>query len=318
LNAKGENVIEENRTGFIRTIAEAKAPEGPKEGHPGNQGVHFMKAHGTNASLGLNIIKPQGGIEEHYHEFNSEMPVYDHVYYVISGRIRANVGANERVVTADTLIYCPSSMRHSIINVGKGLAKVLVISGFGEGDKMGCPIYSKIPSGDLKAHPWKLASTVKKPEVKDKRTGFIMTIKEALRGTGAEGHPGNQGYSYLRTVIAAAPVGKEPSMYISLGLNKIQPGGGIEEHYHEFSDEMPVFDHIYYVISGHIKAKVGNIERTVGADSLIYCPSNIRHSITNVGDGLAKLLRVSGSAEGKKMGGPVYSKIPNGNLGVML
>jgi len=80
---------------------------------------------------------------------------------------------------------------------------------------------------------------------------------------------------------------------------------------------MPVFDLIYYVISGQIKAKVGNVERTVGADSLIYCPSNIRHSITNAGNGLAKILRISGSAEGKKMGGPVYSKIPSGNLEVM-
>ena len=310
-------MIEENRTGFIRTIAEAKAPEGPKEGHPGNQGIHFMKAHGKNASLGLNIIKPQGGIEEHYHEFNNEMPVYDHVYYVLSGRIRANIGADERVVTANSLIYCPSSMRHSITNVGKGLAKVLVISGFGEDDKMGCPIYSKIPSGDTKANPWKLASAVKKPEVKDKRTGFIMTIKEALKGTGAEGHPGNQCYSYLHTTSATIPVGKEPSMHVSLGFNEIQSGGGIDEHYHEFNDEMPVFDLIYYVISGQIKAKVGNVERTVGADSLIYCPSNIRHSITNAGNGLAKILRISWSAEGKKMGGPVYSKIPSGNLEVM-
>ena len=37
------------------------------------------------------------------------------------------------------------------MNVGESFAKVLVISGFGEGDKMGCPIYSKIPSGDLTA-----------------------------------------------------------------------------------------------------------------------------------------------------------------------
>ena len=80
---------------------------------------------------------------------------------------------------------------------------------------------------------------------------------------------------------------------------------------------MPIFDHIYYVISGKIKATLGDTERIVGADSLIYCPSNIRHSITNVGDGLAKLIRVSGSGEGAKMGGPVYSKMPSGNLGVM-
>ena len=104
---------------------------------------------------------------------------------------------------------------------------------------------------------------------------------------------------------------------ISLGLNKIQPGGGIEEHYHEYDIETPIFDHIYYVISGQIKATIGSMERIVGADSLIYCPSNIKHSITNVGKGMAKLIRVSGSGEGARMGGPVYSKIPSGDLGVM-
>ena len=135
-----------------------------------------------------------------------------------------------------------------------------------------------------------------------------MTINEAERGGGAEGHPGNQGYSYLRPATAAVKVGKEPSMHISLGLNKIQPGGGIEEHYHEYDTEMPIFDHLYYVISGRIRATIGDREKIVGADSLIYCPSNIRHSITNVGKRTAKILRIKGSGEGEKTGTVVYTK----------
>ena len=111
-------------------------------------------------------------------------------------------------------------------------------------------------------------------------------------------------------------MGKEPSKHFMLTLDKIQPGGGVEEHYHEYNAEMPIFDHVYYVISGKILAKIGSDERIVGADSLIYCPSNVRHSIKNVGKTVAKVLRMSGSAEGKKMGGPVYSKKPSGELGV--
>jgi hypothetical protein len=42
----------------------------------------------------------------------------------------------------------------------------------------------------------------------------------------------------------------------------------------------------------------------------------VRHSIKNVGKTVAQVLRMSGSAEGKKMGGPVYSKKPSGQLGV--
>jgi len=47
---------------------------------------------------------------------------------------------------------------------------------------------------------------------------------------------------------------------------------------------------------------MGDSERIVGADSLIYCPSNVRHSITNVGKGTAKILRIKGSGEGEKTG----------------
>jgi mannose-6-phosphate isomerase-like protein (cupin superfamily) len=150
-----------------------------------------------------------------------------------------------------------------------------------------------------------------------KRTGFILTKKQAVRpARKAEGHPKNQGYTFLRPVSAAVPVGKEPSMHIDLGLNEIMPGGGIEEHFHEFDKNMPIFDHVYYVISGRIKATIGDTEQVVGADSMIYCPSNLRHSITNVGKGMAKIIRMSGSGEGNVMGEAVYSKIPSGDLGV--
>ena len=59
--------MEENRTGFIRTIAEASVSTGGKEGHPGMQGYHFVKEPEKYLSLGLNKIQPGDGIEEHYH-----------------------------------------------------------------------------------------------------------------------------------------------------------------------------------------------------------------------------------------------------------
>ena len=102
--------------------------------------------------------------------------------------------------------------------------------------------------------------------------------------------------------------GKEHSKYLMLGMDKLQPGGGIDEHYHICDVETPVFDHAYYVISGRIRATVGDIERTVGADSLIYCPSNVKHSITNIGKTPAKILRIKGSIEGDKTGEAVYTK----------
>ena len=152
--------------------------------------------------------------------------------------------------------------------------------------------------------------------MEENKIGYIMPITEAVRSLKREGHPDQDDYRFIRPSSEKDRVGKEPSKHFMLTLDRIQPGGGVEEHYHEYNEEMPIFDHVYYVISGKILAKIGDEERTVGADSLIYCPSNVRHSVKNVGKSVAKVLRMSGSAEGKKMGGPVYSKKPSGELGV--
>ena len=56
----------------------------------------------------------------------------DHVFYVISGRMRVAIGDVEKTVEADTLIYCPSDMSHSLRNIGKGVTKDLTIRGTAE------------------------------------------------------------------------------------------------------------------------------------------------------------------------------------------
>jgi quercetin dioxygenase-like cupin family protein len=145
--------------------------------------------------------------------------------------------------------------------------------------------------------------------------GFILSLAEGEQGLKVEGHYGMQSYGFLRPIVAptdpnAPPpsILRETSKHIMLTLNTIEPGGGIEEHFHEYNAEMPIFDHVYYVISGRIRATIGDIEKTVGACSIIYCPSNVRHSITNVGKGFAKILRITGSAEGEQMSEPTYIK----------
>jgi quercetin dioxygenase-like cupin family protein len=153
--------------------------------------------------------------------------------------------------------------------------------------------------------------------MEENRKGFIMSvadIEQAARVSHenkAGGHHNMQGHGFLTVASEAATHGmrgKELSKHLMLGLDKLRPGGGIEEHYHEFNAQMPVFDHVYYVISGRIRATVGATERTVGADSLIYCPSNVKHAILNVGKTTAKVLRISGCNEGAKMGGATYTK----------
>ena len=151
----------------------------------------------------------------------------------------------------------------------------------------------------------------------EKGKGFILSIKDIDKAwriehsADAVGHHNMHGYGFLTVASEAATHGmrgEELSKHLMLGLDVFPPGGGIGEHRHVYGPKAPIFDHAYYVISGKIKATVGDVERTVGADSLIYCPSNIKHSILNVGKTTAKVLRIAGCGEGNVMGGWVKEK----------
>ena len=127
------------------------------------------------------------------------------------------------------------------------------------------------------------------------------------------GNPGLRPYPLLRPASVAARVGKERSLNQWITLAKLKPGGMVDEHYFEHGEGMPVYDVSLFVISGQLRVTVGNIDETVGANTLIYAPSNVKRSITNVGKGLAKFLaiKIVPSGKGEKMGAPIYSKIPS-------
>ena len=143
---------------------------------------------------------------------------------------------------------------------------------------------------------------------------FITELAEADTVGGnylREGHVKVQAYRFIKPsslIPKIGLLGKGPSMHTWLTLQKIQPGGGLEELYHSYDAETPIFDKMHYVISGRIRATAGDIEKTVGADTLIYCPSNVKASITNVGKGIAKVLTIIGLDEGKIIGLPVHTK----------
>jgi len=146
--------------------------------------------------------------------------------------------------------------------------------------------------------------------MEENKKGFILSIADIEpheHGAGSNPHY-VQVYRFLRAVSEAQGGGKEPSKHITLALDKFQPGGGFNENFREYNAETPVFDLVFYVISGRIRFTVGDIEKTVGANTLIYCPSNVKHSMTVVGKGVAKILMIYGTGEGEKMGVPIYAK----------
>ncbi|MFC1952479.1 cupin domain-containing protein [Chloroflexota bacterium] len=114
--------------------------------------------------------------------------------------------------------------------------------------------------------------------------------------TDLKGHAGMNAYELIRP-------GKNGSLYLRLVMDEVEPGGKIEPHYHDLN---PACDHGYYVISGEILACVGNKTEVVGPDTLIYCQSDVIHSIENVGKSPAKLLRLGAAADGNSSGKSVF------------
>lgn len=143
--------------------------------------------------------------------------------------------------------------------------------------------------------------------------GFMLSMAEIQPRKDIGGHPDITAYRFLSTKsqVFVDPdaqrikPAEQSSLYLMLTVDEIAPGGGIEEHYHV---DAPIFDHAYYVISGQIRATIGDTERILESDSLIYCRSNIRHSITNVGKEVAKVLRLGAAGSGDNKGRTVYTK----------
>ncbi|MGP8079105.1 MAG: cupin domain-containing protein [Dehalococcoidales bacterium] len=126
--------------------------------------------------------------------------------------------------------------------------------------------------------------------MEENQEASIIEYAQSKLPTGAppDGHPGMQGHNFLHD--ACIETKGKGSIFVSLTLDEIQPGGALEEHYHS---DPEVYHHIYYVISGQIKGSVGDIKKTVGGNTLIYCHSNVKHSIANVGKEVAWVLEIA-------------------------
>ena len=128
--------------------------------------------------------------------------------------------------------------------------------------------------------------------------GLISKAKDQEAMTDIKGHSKLIGYELIRP-------GENGSMHLRLVLDEIEPDGGIEPHFHELT---PVCDHAYYVISGNIMASLAGREEIVGPDTLIYCPTDVVHSLKNIGKTPAKLLRIGAAATGETGGRSVFVK----------
>jgi len=277
----------------------------------------------------LNVIQPGGGQGLHYYEYNAENPVFDVAIHVISGQMHVTVGDIEKTVGMDTFIYCPSNVKYSLINVGKEKAEILTMTASVRGAKRGKPVYLNMLTrkagtqdkqgndsvGDKKGFvlPTQKGFIVHATEItptKPNESVLVLDEKGKIQTVKSKGGPELLlFYPLLRPIVAFTKQQPEPSLCTTVTLHMPQPGGHVEEHYYEYSEEMPAFDMANYIISGQMHITIGDIEKTVGAGTLIYWPSNVRMSGINVGKDVAKYIRVSGTGGGT-IGKPVYPKRP--------
>ena len=128
--------------------------------------------------------------------------------------------------------------------------------------------------------------------------GLISKAEDKEAITDMKGHSGLTAYELIHP-------GENGSMHLRVLLDEVELGGGIAPHFHELT---PVCDHAYYVISGDIMVSLAGREERVGPDTLIYCPTDVIHSIRNIGKSPAKLLRLGAAASGETGGKSVFIK----------
>jgi mannose-6-phosphate isomerase-like protein (cupin superfamily) len=124
--------------------------------------------------------------------------------------------------------------------------------------------------------------------------GGVLRVADIVPTTGLAGHPGTAAFRLMRP-------GKD-SRWLHLTYNVIEPGGGIDAHYHDGVDA----DHAYFVIAGTVRARIGDQEYDVGPDELMVFPCDTVHGFTVTSSEGARILRLGAAADGRTSGGSVF------------
>lgn len=125
--------------------------------------------------------------------------------------------------------------------------------------------------------------------------GGVIRLADVVPATGLPGHPGTAAHRLMRP-------GTDGSRWLHVTYNVIESGGGIDPHYHSGLDA----DHAYFVVSGTVRAKIGDDEYDVGAGDLMVFPCNIVHGFTVTSSDGAHILRLGAAADGRTSGGSVF------------
>lgn len=134
----------------------------------------------------------------------------------------------------------------------------------------------------------------------------IVNLEHTLPRENLEGHPGVTAHRF----VSGPDYG---TRWLLVTLNLIEPGGGIDPHYHEGLNA----DHAYFLVDGHVVARIGDEEHEVRPNGLMVFRSDVVHGFRVVGDEPARVLRLGAAPDGIATGGSVFVDPdwdPNGSL----
>lgn len=123
----------------------------------------------------------------------------------------------------------------------------------------------------------------------------VVNLEDTVARRDIEGHPGVTGHRFV-----SGP--DRGTRWLLVTLNLIEPGGGIDPHYHEGL----IADHAYYLIDGEVMALIGDEEHRVRPNGLMVFRSDVVHGFRVVGDRPARVLRLGAAPDGVATGGSVF------------
>ena len=123
----------------------------------------------------------------------------------------------------------------------------------------------------------------------------VVNIEDTVARQDLQGHPGITAHRY----VSGPDFG---TRWLLVTLDLIEPGGGIDPHYHEGLTA----DHAYFLIEGEVVALIGNETQHVRPNGLMVFRSDVVHGFRVVGNEPASVLRLGAAPDGNASGGSVF------------
>lgn len=123
----------------------------------------------------------------------------------------------------------------------------------------------------------------------------VVNLEDTPGRRDLTGHPGITAHRFV-----SGP--DQGTRWLLVTLNLIEPGGGIDPHYHEGLTA----DHAYFLMDGHAIARIGDEQHEVRPNGLMVFRSDVVHGFRVVGDTPARVLRLGAAPDGVATGGSVF------------